>query len=103
MFCLRRGLPLKQNPKFYYHVTPKKNWKSRMTLFPRSTDECEERPVEEPDLARICVAPTIEQCLVAICVNSWSSYKIYRTVRKVTTLKTLGCLGRSYNGGEMDS
>ena len=75
-------------PRYWFHVTDKKDWGNEKTLRPRTpcsvaTDEnCE--PLE-PLTPRICVAPTISGCLSAIwyCGNE----SIYVTAKKVKAVK----------------
>jgi hypothetical protein len=69
-------------PKYYYHITQNK-WPERLTLKPRI--EGVNRSMDEPEVSRICVAPTIEGCLVALgCCLSICNYSyIYRTENKV--------------------
>lgn len=65
--------------KYYYHIT-ENNWGKQKTLLPRSNGD--NRGVEESKTPRICVSPSIAQCMVAIyCYgNDWF---VYRTKKKV--------------------
>jgi hypothetical protein len=67
---------------FYYHVTQKK-WPKRITLSPRKIGE--HRAIDEPEINRICVSPSIEECIIALgsCLKYYSNINIYRTVSKV--------------------
>ena len=71
--------------RHYYHLT-NKAWPNIIKLQPRS--EGENRGYNEPDCERICVAPSIEQCLVAI-IPSGFTWKIYRTYHPVETRETV--------------
>jgi len=71
--------------KYYYHITTK-NWPDDITLKPRKYGA--NRADEEPKISRICVAPTIEGCLIALgsCLPLSSNIYIYRTIRKVKAI-----------------
>jgi len=47
----------------HFHVT-EKDWGDKITLYPRQNGDF--RPANEPKTPRICVAPTIAQCLLAL-------------------------------------
>jgi len=76
-----------------YHVT-ERQWPEEIELKPMRTSDIPGcgRDEEEPDTARICVAPTIAGCFTAICQNlchCGDTYYIYRTRKKF-----LGCKAR---------
>lgn len=64
---------------YYYHVTPK-NLGSSYIFVPRKIVDADER---EPDIKRVCVAPSISCCFSAIYPNGYSEYFVYRTKNKV--------------------
>ncbi len=68
-------------PRFYYHIT-NEHWKKKKRLFPRKDGD--QRGYGEPKVRRICVAPDIIRCFLAIPYsnNGFISYNIYRTYRK---------------------
>lgn len=68
-------------PRFFYHVTEKR-WPKRKRLKPLHSSMTD-RPAEEPSLARICVAPTVAQCLSAISYSGYYTYHIFRTLRRI--------------------
>lgn len=72
--------------QFYYHITTKA-WPDELTLSPRKYGV--NRGEDEPNISRICVAPTVEGCLTALgsCLTGSSNIYIYRTVRKVKAIK----------------
>lgn len=74
-----------RDPRFYYHVTEKCGWKDRVRLFPRENSHpgvhC--RCPEEPDIARICVSPSVEQCMVSVDVVDEQRVYVYRTARRL--------------------
>lgn len=73
------------NKRYYYHVTesldyPKINLKPRKSGTYRSLDEW-----DFPK--RICVSPTVWQCLIAIPYEAPCYLTVYRTLRKVIAYK----------------
>ncbi len=74
--------------KYYYHITTR-SWPKNVLLKPRKYGA--NRADEEPKTARICVAPTIEGCLIALgsCLPLSSDLYIYRTVRKINAIKPI--------------
>lgn len=75
-----------KNKRYWYHVsTTLKNKHER--LIPWDQNKGFNRTESEPEGKRICVAPTIEQCLTAIpyCLNTICS--IYRTKTPVKASK----------------
>jgi len=77
-----KKVPEKQ---FYYHITDK-DFGEVILLKPRHTnDDTPHRPPynEAPDVARICVSPTIAHCLAALPLYILKDYKVYRTKRKI--------------------
>lgn len=72
--------------RFYYHISNTKLHRSKsgeVTLTPR--DYGDNRAQEEPDDARICVAPSVPHCLIALgsLSTEGDSLFIYRTKNKV--------------------
>ena len=67
---------------YYYHVTQKK-WPNKIILSPKIKGD--HRSPDEPLIARTCVSPTIEGCLVALgyCLSLRKKVYIYRTENKV--------------------
>lgn len=73
--------------RFYYHVT-NQDFGKEVVLIPRKYGD--NRSDEEPQLPRICVAPTIEGCLISLglnCIDVDKQLNIYRTKYKVETMK----------------
>lgn len=70
------------NPKYYYHITQKK-WPDKLTLYPKVHGY--NRCTEEPEIARTCVSPIIEGCLIALglCLMIKRPIYIYRSENKV--------------------
>jgi len=84
--------------RYYYHIT-NEPWKNTVRLYPRETGD--NRDEREPKTARICVAPTIEGCLVAMYVNRsmFGEYVyLYRTKNKVTARKSTGIMDSHITG-----
>ena len=67
--------------RFYYHITNEYLGNKIVTLSPRKFSPS--RPVEEPKLSRLCVAPSVPHCLVSIAMCGESKIHIYRTFNKV--------------------
>ena len=63
-------------PRYWYHLS-KTLKEKEITLTP--IDDSTNRSYEEPAGARICVAPTIEQCITALTYNLHQTFYIYRT------------------------
>lgn len=74
---MRKIIRLKK-ASFYYHVT-RKNFGDSIVLYPKHITGADER---EPDIKRICVAPTISGCFAAIH-NDEAEYNIYRTKNRI--------------------
>jgi hypothetical protein len=72
--------------QYYYHITQKR-WSNKKILKPRSYGA--NRGHGEPDDLRICVAPTIEGCLLALgsCLEYYKTTYVYRTSNKVIAKK----------------
>lgn len=77
-------MPWRTKPFHFWHVT-EKEWGSSVLLYPRHSHDCERRPGEEPNTPRICVCPTVAQCLAAIPVGEYP-LNVYRTARKQRAL-----------------
>lgn len=72
-------------PQYYYHITDK-YLGDKVTLNPIDSFDSNKRADGEPEIARICVAPTPQQCLVAIPYWNRQSYYIYKTTSKKNTV-----------------
>lgn len=73
---------LYKTPRYWYHVsTTLKN--SVELLKPRDNDEGFNRSDSEPNVRRICVSPSLEQCLTAIPYFHRDTLSVYRTEKKV--------------------
>lgn len=72
--------------QYYYHIT-QKNWPPKKLLKPKSYGS--NRGDDEPTDCRICVAPTIEGCLLALgcCLDNWRPAFVYRTSNKAIAKK----------------
>lgn len=71
---------------YYFHVTNRQDWGKEIVLFPLGNDDSDNRCYREPNIPRICVAPTVAGCVSAVCpILSASSRDalIYRTKYKV--------------------
>jgi len=64
--------------KYYYHITDNENWGDSILLKPKRDGF--NRDSNEPHTPRICVCPTIEQCMIAIYLSY--GYSVYRTKHK---------------------
>ncbi len=73
-----RKLRRTKTAQYFYHVTPRSLGKS-YTFKPKDIMGCDYR---EPDIKRVCVAPTISGCFAAIHTG-YGNYNVYRTKRKV--------------------
>jgi hypothetical protein len=71
-------------PRYWYHLS-KKLTDKEILLTPK--DDSVNRSIEEPDGARICVSPTIEQCITALVYNCYQTYNIYRTKKRLIAKK----------------
>lgn len=67
-------------PRYWYHLSRRLTDKE-VHLIPK--DDSTNRSFEEPSGARICVSPTIEQCIVAIPYDWMLTYNIYRTKKRI--------------------
>lgn len=86
---LRLAKELYRVPRFWYHVSTTLKRKKEL-LTPRKNDEGFNRCDTEPDVKRICVAPTLEQCLTAVPYGKYDIISIYRTQKKVVAKKSHG-------------
>lgn len=76
-----------KSKKYWYHISTTLNAK-RKRLIPWDEVNSTNRSITEPPGPRICVAPTIEQCITAI--PYWmETLRIYRTEQKVLAKKAL--------------
>lgn len=82
----RRRKDVYSHRRYWYHVsTTLEN--DKMTLIPWDGPNAVNRDPTEPPGKRICVAPTVEQCLVAIPYHFGATVSIYRTRNKVIAKK----------------
>lgn len=72
--------------RYWYHVSTTLIKKIE-TLIPWDNKNGENRCDDEPEGKRICVAPTIEQCITALPYSLLSEFRIYRTERQVIAKK----------------
>lgn len=68
------------NRRYWYHVTDTKHWGESIILNPRIPVRLGE---DEPQIERICVAPTVAQCISAVRPEE-SFLCIYRTATPVS-------------------
>jgi len=73
-------------PRYWYHVSTTLNART-VKLIPWDEFKSANRSELEPPGARICVAPSIEQCITAIPYSSYSRLRIYKTKDKVIPTK----------------
>lgn len=78
---------LYEKKRYWYHISTTLNKKNEL-LEPRSNDEGFNRTDGEPDIKRICVSPTLEQCLVAVPYSKWDEISVYKTKEKVIARKS---------------
>ena len=71
---------MRKPKRYWYHVSQTLTGKE-VKLVPRRFGD--NRSTDEPPVARVCVAPTIEQCMAAVPYSSWCSFQVYRTKNKV--------------------
>jgi hypothetical protein len=72
---------LKPAKKWYHLSTTLRD--NLIQLSPRDNAEGFNRSDDEPNVKRICVSPTIEQCLVAIPYSKWDTFSIYQPIKNV--------------------
>jgi hypothetical protein len=73
-------------PKYWYHISTTLK-KDLEILDPRNNIEGFNRPDHEPNVDRICVAPTLEQCLVSVPYSKSGIFHIYKTKHLVKARK----------------
>ncbi|MCK9272943.1 hypothetical protein M0P65_05340 [Candidatus Gracilibacteria bacterium] len=79
-----KKISLDLRPKKYYHLTQSNKLKSLIVaLNPKGSGE--NRPCEEPNIFRICVAPTISGCISAGVFYPTRDIRIYSTTIKAWT------------------
>ncbi len=81
MASKKRIVSLFGRKRYWYHVSTTLR-EQRITLKPWDGRQAVNRGPLEPSGRRICVAPTIEQCIVAIPYHLGATISIYRTVRQ---------------------
>lgn len=72
--------------RYWYHVSTTLN-RRRQKLIPWDESKGFNRGGDEPAGNRICVAPTLEQCITAVPYALATIFTIYRTERKVKPVK----------------
>lgn len=75
---MKRKVPLYTKRRYWYHVSTTLKRKE-LRLTPLNEQQSTNRGTGEPPGARICVAPTIEQCITAIPFGCRGGFAIYRT------------------------
>lgn len=81
---LRRQVRREKEARYYYHVS-NKNMGNRFVMYPLKDGPG--RAMEEPDIARTCVCPTVAQCLSAVRPEKLIQPFVYRTLRKCHGVK----------------
>lgn len=69
-------------PRYWYHVSTTLRAKE-VILTPRDNDSGFNRADDEPDTLRICVSPSLEQCIIAVPYYYNTIFSVYRTKTKV--------------------
>lgn len=76
--------------RYWYHLSSKLNRRGKFVLKPWGDERAINRDfANEPNTKRICVSPTIPQCLTALPQSS-VDLDIYRTLNKVKAEKPIG-------------
>ena len=75
--------------RHWFHISTTLQKESER-LFPRDNDEGFNRSGREPNIKRICVSPTLEQCLTAVPYGKRDTIYIYRTRSKVKAIPPVG-------------
>lgn len=89
MSSVKRKRSVYSYKRYWYHVsTTLKN--NTIHLIPWGDEDGFNRSGDEPSGNRICVSPTIEQCITAIPYDPFCVLKIYRTKDKVKALRPIG-------------
>jgi len=81
--------------QYYYHIT-EQNWDKEILLYPKENGD--NRDEEETKTPRICVAKTIEGCLIAIYLQDLNTINIYRTKEKVLAQSPIGVCDSKITG-----
>ena len=68
--------------RYWYHLSTTLGYK-QLLLMPGDTSKGFNRDLTEPDIKRICVAPSIAQCLTALPYSYGDTFMIYRTKNKI--------------------
>ena len=84
---LRLAKELYTVPRYWYHISTTLKDKKEL-LKPRENDEGFNRSENEPNTKRICVSPTLEQCLTAVPYGKHDKISIYRTEKKTLAKKS---------------
>ena len=83
-----------KTPRYWYHVSSTLSDK-KVYLKPWDNSKGFNRTNNEPDVPRICVAPSVEHCLTAIPYYPGDKYVIYRTARKIKATQAHGVFDAS--------
>jgi len=75
-----------EHKRYWYHVSTTLK-KKQVCITPRDEDECMNRDWREPSGKRICVSPTIEQCITAIPYILGATCSIYKTKNRLIAHK----------------
>ena len=86
--CKSRPKSIYKYKRYWFHVSSTLKRKIEF-LHPRDNDEGFNRADHEPNVRRICVSPTLEQCLTAIPYSSHDTIKIYKTRRPIKVKKSV--------------
>lgn len=70
-------------PRYWYHVSSYLKKEGSFLLKPWKMSRSRYRSINEPDISRISVAPSVAHCLVAIPLEE-EAIRVYRTVIKTT-------------------
>jgi len=82
-----------KKPRYYYHITDNMSWTKNILLKPRKSGP--KRDYDEPDVHRICVAPSVAHCFASTVVNYYTM-KVYRTRHKVIATWPIGVIDSSF-------
>ena len=72
--------------RYWYHLSTTLR-KKRLCLIPWDEDKASNRSGTEPTGRRICVAPSIEQCITALPYFEGETYWVYRTAKRIAACK----------------
>lgn len=75
-------------PRYWYHISTTL-CDASLRVIPWDERQAKNRSDAEPTGKRFCVAPSIEQCLVAV-PEELGEFSVYRTLKKVRAVKASG-------------